>query len=64
MSQYMSNKLGYLANTAYTSDILDGKFTPDPHLDEYTNKLLTYIGTRRKLNTFSADVQREDFIHF
>ena len=60
----MSKKLGYLANTNYASSILKGEFTPDPKLDEYTNKFLTFIGQRSKLTTFSADVQREDFIQF
>ena len=60
----MYSKLGYLADTDYASDILDGKFTPDPDMDEYTNKFLTFIGKRRKLTTFSADVLRDDFIQF
>ena len=64
MSKYMSDKLGYLADTDYSSDILDGKFTPDPTMDEYTNKFLSFIGKRRKLTTFSADVLRKDFIQF
>ena len=52
MSKHMSSKLGYLADTDYASDILDGKFTPDPDMDEYTNKFLAFIGKRRKLTTF------------
>ena len=64
MSKHMSDKLGYLADTDYSSDILDGKFTPDPAMDEYTNKFLSFIGKRRKLTTFSPDVLRKDFIQF
>ena len=60
----MSDKLSYLADTDYSSGVLDGKFTPDPAMDEYTNKFLSFIGKRRKLNTFSPDVLRKDFIQF
>ena len=57
MSKYMSDKLGYLANKDYVTDILSGKLTSDPNLDKYANQFLTYIGKRSKLTTFSADVK-------
>ena len=47
LSKHMSDKLGYLADTDYSSNILDGKFTPDPDMDEHTNKFLAFIGKRR-----------------
>ena len=64
MSKHMSTKLGFLAETEYASDIMKGKFKPDPEIDEYPNKFLTFIGKRRKLTTFSADILREDFFAF
>ena len=64
MLKHMSTKLGYLAETEYASGILKGKFKPDPGIDDYTNKFLTFIGKRRKLTTFSADILREDFVAF
>ena len=64
ISQHMSSKLGYLADTKYAADILDGKFIPDSDMDEYTNNFLTFIGKRRQLTNFSADILRDDFIQF
>ena len=64
MLKHMSTKLAFLAKIEYASNIIKGKFTPEPDMDKYTNTFLSFIGKRRKLTTFSADVLREDFITF
>ena len=64
MSTHMSKKLSYLAETEYATNILKGKFKVDPEMDEYTNKLLIFIGKRRHITTFSSEVLRDGFIKF
>ena len=60
----MSTKLWYLVEIDHASDIMEGKFAPEPDADECTNKFLTFLSKRRKLTTFSAGVLREYFILF
>ena len=64
MSEHMSSKLGFLAETDYANNILNGNFKTEPDMDEYTNKFLHFIGKRSQLPTISADVLREDLLHF
>ena len=64
MSEYMSKRLGYLAEHEVSKSILNNEFTPDPILDEYTNKFLSFVSQRSQLPPISVDVMRDDFIAF
>jgi len=61
MQPYMSNKVGYLADTPFTDSVLTGTYTDDPNLDEYTNAFLTMIGTRPNTTQIPISVTRSDF---
>ena len=61
MSPYMTQKLGFLADTSFAKSVVDGTFVEDPLLDEYTNKFLVAIDRRPTLPTFSAGVEKADF---
>ena len=64
MSEHISSKLGFLAETDYANNIMNGNFKTEPDMDEYTNTFLHFIGKRSQLPTISADILREDFIAF
>ena len=64
MSQHMSTRLGYLAEHEVSKSIINNEFVPDPLLDEYTNKFLSFISNRTQLPAITADVMKEDFIYF
>ena len=64
MSQHMSTRLGYLAEHEVSKSIINNEFVPDPLLDEYTNKFLSFISNRTQLPAITADVTKEDFIYF
>ena len=62
MSEHMSSKLGFLAETDFANNILNGNFKTETDMDEYTNNFLHFIGKRSQLPTISADVLRKYFI--
>ena len=53
--------VGYLGNTRSSHAILQGTFGPKPYFDEYTNKFLSFIGTRPTLPIFSHHISQSDF---
>ena len=61
MSAHMRDKIGFLAETHYAQQILHGKFTPDPLLDDHTNKFLSAIATTKSLSPISIAVTAKDF---
>ena len=61
MSSYMTQKLGFLADTSFAQSVVDGTFVEDSMLDEYTNKFLLAIVCRSTLPTFSAGVEKSNF---
>ena len=64
MSQHMSTRLGYLAEHEVSKSILNNEFVPDPLLDKYTNKFLSFISNRTQLPAITVNVMKEDFIYF
>ena len=56
MSTHMPEKLDYLTETDYATNILKRTFKADPEMNEYTHKFLIFIGKRSQLTTFSAEV--------
>ncbi len=64
MSEYMSNKLGYLAEKDLGESIMKGDFTNNPNLDEFTNTFLDFISKRKQLSTIANNVRKEDFIYY
>lgn len=64
MSEYMSEKLGYLAEKALGKTILKGEYNRDPNLDEYTNEFLEFISKRKQLPKIEEEVKKEDFINY
>ena len=61
MQPYMSNKLGYLADTPFAESVLNGTFNKDPHLDDYTNTFLAMIGDRTNMPQIPISVTCTDF---
>ena len=64
MSKYMREKLGVLAQNELAQTILDSSYIPDPQLDNYTNKFLSFISSRSQLPSVSAAVHQSDFISY
>lgn len=64
MSRYAVEKIGYLAEKDGATAILHATFEHDPKLDEFTNKILTFLSARTSLPLNNSGVTRQDFIHF
>jgi len=56
--------IGYLGNTESSEAILNGTFPHQQHLDEFTNKFFSFIGTRPRLPSFSPNITTSDFQQF